>query len=88
MGSVKNIFEKCGQSDDNGRTDGRTPEHGYTLSLPCEPDGSGDLKMTPNFVCMIYGVETNPICPRAAWERNYVNTLLQHVNMTEHSKND
>ena len=29
----------------NGRTDdGRTPEHGYTISSPCEPEGSGELK--------------------------------------------
>ena len=25
--------------------DGRTPEHGYTISSPCEPNGSGELKM-------------------------------------------
>ena len=24
--------------------DGRTPEHGYTISSPCEPEGSGELK--------------------------------------------
>ena len=24
--------------------DGRTPEHGYTISSPCEPKGSGELK--------------------------------------------
>ena len=34
---------------DDGRTDGRTDdgrttEHGYTISSPCEPDGSGELK--------------------------------------------
>ena len=23
--------------------DGRTPEHGYTISSPCEPNGSGEL---------------------------------------------
>ena len=31
----------------SGRTDGRqrlTPEHGYTISSPCEPDSSGELK--------------------------------------------
>ena len=30
----------------NGRRtdDGRTPEHGYTISSPCEPEGSGELK--------------------------------------------
>ena len=30
--------------DDGRRTDdGRTTEHGYTISSPCEPDGSGEL---------------------------------------------
>ena len=30
----------------DGRTDdGRTPEHGYTISSPCEPNGSGELKI-------------------------------------------
>ena len=27
---------------DNGRR--RTPDHGYTISSPCEPEGSGELK--------------------------------------------
>ena len=31
-----------GRTDD-GLTDGRTTEHGYTISSPCEPDGSGEL---------------------------------------------
>ena len=33
----------------DGRTDddGRTPEHGYTISSPCEPNGSGELKNEP-----------------------------------------
>ena len=38
-----------GRTDDgrttDGRTDGRTTEHGYTISSPCEPDGSGELKI-------------------------------------------
>ena len=34
-----------GRTDD-GRTDGRTTEHGYTISSPCEPDGSGELKIS------------------------------------------
>ena len=29
----------------DGRTDGRTTEHGYTISSPWKPDGSGELKM-------------------------------------------
>ena len=33
-----------GRTDD-GRTDGRTPDHGHPISSPCEPDGSGELKM-------------------------------------------
>ena len=36
-----------GRRTDDGRTDGRTTEHGYTISSPCEPDGSGELK-TPD----------------------------------------
>ena len=47
--SEKKIFENGGRRTDgrttNGRrTDGRTTEHGYTISSPCEPDGSGELK--------------------------------------------
>ena len=30
--------------DDGRTTDGRTTEHGYTISSPCEPDGSGELQ--------------------------------------------
>ena len=29
---------------DDGRTDGRTPDHGHPISSPCEPNGSGELK--------------------------------------------
>ena len=32
-----------GRMDDGRTTDGRTMEHGYTISSPCEPDGSGEL---------------------------------------------
>ena len=31
------------RTTDDGRR--RTPEHGYTISSPCEPNGSGDLKI-------------------------------------------
>ena len=37
--SEEKIFENGGR-----RTDGRTTELGYTISSPCEPDGSGELK--------------------------------------------
>ena len=32
---------------DGGRTtdDGRTPDHGHPISSPCEPNGSGELKI-------------------------------------------
>ena len=48
--SEKKIFENGGRRTDGRRTtdgqwtDGRTTEHGYTISSPCEPDGSGELK--------------------------------------------
>ena len=37
------MFEKCGRTttDDDGRR--RTTDHGYTISSPCEPEGSGEL---------------------------------------------
>ena len=35
--------------DDGRTTDGRTTEHGYTISSPCEPDGSGELKSGVGF---------------------------------------
>ena len=34
---------------DGRRTDGRTTEHGYTISSPCEPEGSSELKKTSFF---------------------------------------
>ena len=42
---------------DDGRTtdDGRTPDHGHPISSPCEPDGSGELKMHhPSINTMIH----------------------------------
>ena len=34
--------------------DGRTPEHGYTISSPCEPNGSGELKMKKETISNAY----------------------------------
>ena len=31
-------------TDDRRTDDGLTPEHGYTISSPCEPEGSGESK--------------------------------------------
>ena len=39
--SEKKIFENGGQRTDAGRT----PDHGHPISSPCEPNGSGELKM-------------------------------------------
>ena len=36
-----------GRTTDGRRTDGRTTEHGYTISSPCEPDGTGELTKVP-----------------------------------------
>ena len=41
--SEKKIFENGGQMDE-GQTDGSRLE-GYTISSPCEPNGSGELKI-------------------------------------------
>ena len=43
-----------GRTDDGQTTDGRTTEHGYTISSPCEPDGSGEL--------MKWGMATICVC--------------------------
>ena len=40
--SEEKTFEHCGQKRRQGR---RTTEHGYTVSSPCEPNGSEELKM-------------------------------------------
>ena len=41
--------------------DGRRTEHGYTISSPCEPDGSGELKkhskLTTSFSSMSHNKE-------------------------------
>ena len=47
--SEEKIFEIVdGRRTDDGRTttDGRrTPDHGHPISSPCEPNGSGELKI-------------------------------------------
>ena len=37
--------EKIFEIVDGRRTDGRTADHGHPISSPCEPNGSGELKM-------------------------------------------
>ena len=46
--------------DDGRTTDGRTTEHGYTISSPCEPDGSGELKISlgKKFIFFIFLLKT------------------------------
>ena len=34
-----------GRTTDGRTTDERTPDHGHPISSPCEPDGSGELKI-------------------------------------------
>ena len=44
------MFEKCGRTtDDDGR---RTPDAGYTISSPCEPEGSGELIIKKNITTL------------------------------------
>ena len=45
--SEEKIFEIVDRRTDDGRqtTDGRTPDHGHPISSPCEPNGSGELKI-------------------------------------------
>ena len=46
-----------GRRTDDGRTDGRTPDHGHPISSPCEPDGSGELKIQREFSLFSYGTD-------------------------------
>ena len=51
-----------GRTDDGRTTDGRTTEHGYTISSPCEPDGLGELKMSP-----FHGIKVNGLIHLRQW---------------------
>ena len=59
--------------DDGRTTDGRT-EHGYTISSPCEPDGSGELKRRLHLIQTekkrLESAEnyTNMICYYGLWQ--------------------
>ena len=48
-----------GRRTDGRRTDGRATEHGYTISSPCEPDGSGELKRVYEYsICVWLGQDS------------------------------
>ena len=51
-----------GRTDDGRTDDGRTTEHGYTISSPCEPDGSGELKIEEGFSKFVEGMYIHNIC--------------------------
>ena len=55
-----------GRTDDGRTTDGRTTEHGYTISSPCEPDGSGELKMC-NCQASVLIEYNNVVEPKDNW---------------------
>ena len=44
--SEKKIFENGGRRTDGRTDDGRTLDHGHLISSPCEPNGTGELKMS------------------------------------------
>ena len=44
---MKNVDGRRTTTDVDGR---RTPDHGYTISSPCEPEGSGELIMCCGFL--------------------------------------
>ena len=71
--SEKKIFENGGRRTDDGRTDGRTTEHGYTISSPCELDGSGELKNVRNEHTYKMGFISHPkLLP---WRENILESL-------------
>ena len=45
---------------DDGRTDGRRLD-GYTISSPCEPNGSGELKNQRYFKACKSNVKVQPV---------------------------
>ena len=45
-------ISRCDKNGGRRTTDGRTTEHGYTISSPCEPDGSGELKKYSCFAAL------------------------------------
>ena len=53
--------------------DGRTPDHGHPISSPCEPNGSGELK--------IFSGTGGPISKKLGmkhrWLKNY-NVYINH----------
>ena len=62
---------------DNGRTtDGRTPDHDHPISSPCEPNGSGELKIGREYLSFF----TQIIFPKLlkCIEKNQ-NFLLYHI---------
>ena len=46
------VSEKMFEIVDRRRTDDneQTPEHGYSISSPCEPNGSGELKKNVRYL--------------------------------------
>ena len=66
-----------GRRTDDGRTDGRTTEHGYTISSPCEPDGSGELKMYwLSFVINIKAIPQSVFSPQYIYKYKIGNSYL------------
>ena len=43
------LWKDDGRTDGRRTDDGRTPDHGHPISSPCEPNGSGELKITDAF---------------------------------------
>ena len=62
-----------GRTTDGRRTDGRTTEHGYTISSPCEPDGSGELMIR------------NEQLPRVHDQYQYMHTITCPLQNSENT---
>ena len=70
---------------DDGRTDGRTPDHGHPISSPCEPNGSGELKIANFHFSRFKSIETlgchsNQISYQTEIKNtNYVETTVRNM---------
>ena len=60
----------------------RTPDHGYTISSPCEPEGSGELKSTSRKVA----AEWSQFSPIATKSGKVAATKCRKVAATKSSK--
>ena len=74
------MFENVGRTDGRRRRR-RTPEHGFTISSPCEHEGSGEINKT-HTEKIPYFLENNKINESFYTDLYRVNRAVYPVNST------